>query len=386
MVDQHVGRRDRATLSPDRRRNLRLVAGSAFTTPWSSNGSQANTSNDSSWPGLESAPQPESRLSSRPPCFPTAGLGDTPNNWKSRPNAGVAAHLANVSFRCNPSPNKTAELERLHLTGCVLASRTARMVYAHGENFTSFPRPCVRSPMPIPVVTIVPGTEQPAGEGINRPLRAVLRYPDQSVRAGFVKQMAPASVAAEAFCALLLRGWGLNVPEPAIIADPFSFASVDAGYPNLKQRMGWSDNLSPQVKELLAQRGARLVASFADTPRALAADEAIDNRDRNLGNVLWDGANVAWIDHERALGLVHQDDANKLAVMTIMAGDPQGVQRSAIAISLTLGAQAVADAGEECRAMPEAAAFATAITNRLPGLAQRVLARFPQPADLLSQA
>ena len=85
--------------------------------------------------------------------------------------------------------------------------------------------------MPIPLVTIVQGTQQPAAEGVNRPLRAVLRFPDQSVRAGYVKPMAPACVAAEAFCALLLRGWGLNVPEPAIVADPFAFVSIDAGYP-----------------------------------------------------------------------------------------------------------------------------------------------------------
>lgn len=240
--------------------------------------------------------------------------------------------------------------------------------------------------MSIPLVTIVPGTEQPAGDGINQPLRAVIRFPDQSVRSGFVKQMAPVSVAAETFCALLLRGWGLNVPEPAIVATPFAFVSIDAGYPNLKQRIGWSDTLPPQVKALLEQHGARLVAGFSETPLALAADEAIDNRDRNFGNILWDGNNVAWIDHERALGVVPQADGNKLALMAIMSGDPNGVQRSAIGISLALGAQAVADAQRECNVMPEVAAFAKSITERLPGLAQRVLARFPQPADLLNPA
>jgi hypothetical protein len=239
--------------------------------------------------------------------------------------------------------------------------------------------------MPIPLVTIVPGTQQPISEGVNRPVRAVLRFPDHSVRAGYVKPMAPACVAAEAFCALLLRGWGLNVPEPAIVADPFAFVSIDTGYPNLKQRIGWSDALPPQVRDLLQQQGARLVAGFSETPRALAADEAIDNRDRNLGNILWDGGSVAWIDHERSLGVVPQADANKLALMTIMAGDAGEVQRSAIAIALTLGTQAVAAASQDCEALPEAATFAAAITARLPGLAQRVLARFPQPADLLAQ-
>lgn len=238
--------------------------------------------------------------------------------------------------------------------------------------------------MPIPVVTVVAGTETPVGDGINRPIRVVVRFDDQSVRAAIVKQMPPAGVAAEAFCALLLRGWGLTVPDPAIVSSPFSFASLDTGYPNLKQRIGWSDALPLAVKTVLEHQGAKLVAGFAETPRALAADEAIDNRDRNLGNILWDGSTVAWIDHERALGLIPQADTNKLAAMSIMAGDSTSIQKAAIGISLSLGAQAIADAEQECGAMPEAATFAAAVSVRLSGLANRVLARFPQPPGLFN--
>jgi hypothetical protein len=237
--------------------------------------------------------------------------------------------------------------------------------------------------MPIPLVTVVSGTETPVGDGVNRPVRAIIRYADQTVRSAIVKQMAPECVAAEAFCALLLRGWGLMVPEPAIVAAPFAFVSIDVGYPNLKQRIGWSDGLPSQVRALLEQHGSKLVAGFSDTPRALAADEAIDNRDRNLGNILWDGSSVAWIDHERALGIVPQADVNKLAIMAILSGNHLGIQQSAVGIALSLGAQAILDAGNECGTMPEVAAFAASVTAGLAGLAKRVLDRFPHPADLL---
>ncbi|EQD46718.1 hypothetical protein B1A_14499 [mine drainage metagenome] len=173
--------------------------------------------------------------------------------------------------------------------------------------------------MAIQTVAIVPGTEIPIGEGINRPFRCIVRFPDQSIRAAVVKVLEAQSVAAEAFCACLLRGWGLSVPEPAIVGGPpLAFASVDIGYPNLKQRIGWTEGMPPVLQQRLIAEGARIVAGLPDTPRALAADEAIDNRDRHLGNILWDGFNVSWIDHDRALGVVPAADANRLAQFAVM--------------------------------------------------------------------
>ena len=240
--------------------------------------------------------------------------------------------------------------------------------------------------MAIPIVEIVLGTASPVGEGVNAAIRAIVRYPDMTIRAGIVKQMAPEGVAAEVFCALLLRGWGLSVPDAAIVASPFAFVSIDIGHPNLKQRIGWTDGLPPAAQQVLEQWGCRLVSGFTETPLALAVDEAIDNRDRNLGNILWDGSNVAWIDHERALGAVLQPDLNKLAAMTLAAGNHDQVQRAAIGISLTLGAQAVSDATRECGHLPETAQFAVAVSARLSGLANRILSRFPQPPSLFSVA
>ena len=238
--------------------------------------------------------------------------------------------------------------------------------------------------MSLPVVAVVSGTETPIGEGKTKPIRCLVRFEDKSIKAAVVKHLSPQGVAAEAFAALLLRGWGLNVPEPAIVTQPvLAFASLDTGYPNLKQRLGWSESFPPQVKAVLETSGVRLVAGFLDTPRALAADEAIDNRDRNLGNILWDGSNAAWIDHERALGVVADADVNKLVLMVLAAGDHKGVEAAAVAIALSLGPQVVADADADC-ALLDVSGFAQKVTSRLGPLATKVLQRFPQPNDLFA--
>lgn len=239
--------------------------------------------------------------------------------------------------------------------------------------------------MSIEIVTVVPGTETPVGDGINQPMRCLVRFSDQSIQRAIVKRLTAQGVAAEAFCALLLRGWGLSVPQPTLVAGEIAFASLDIDYPNLKQRIGWSETLPDVVKQVLIIHGAKLVAGLADTPRALSADEAIDNRDRNLGNILWDGSNVAWIDHERAFGLGPDPDGNKLATMIVGSGvDYTGIKAAAVAISLSLGTQAINDAVSDCGILG-VGNFAALVTARLTPLANRVLQRFPQPMDLLSQ-
>lgn len=157
------------------------------------------------------------------------------------------------------------------------------------------------------------------------------------------------------------------------------------GYPNLKQRIGWFDDLPDAVARVLLAEGARIVAMLPETPRAVAADEAIDNRDRNLGNILWDGANVAWIDHERTLGLVPMEDANKLAQLVAHgADDVARIQRAAVAVALTLSAQVIDAAKAECAGI-DVAAFARLVSERLGPLAARVCNRFPRPDDLLNR-
>lgn len=238
--------------------------------------------------------------------------------------------------------------------------------------------------MTIELVSIVEGTETPVGDGINAPVRALIRLDNNAIQRAIVKTLPPAGLAAELFCATLLRGWGLTVPDVAIVrGEPSRFASLDTGYPSLKQRIGWSEALPPAVKQALEHHGAKLVSAFTDTPRALASDEVIDNRDRNLGNILWDGTTVNWIDHERAFGLHALPDRNLLADMAIYSGNTARVQQTAVAIALTLGQHAVDSALAECASFVDANSFAGQIRTKLTHLAALVLNRFPQPNDLL---
>lgn len=153
---------------------------------------------------------------------------------------------------------------------------------------------------------LVRGSETPAGDGLSGAVRCVIALPDGTHRAAVLKRLPLAGVEAEIFCALLLRGWGLAVPEPFIVHEGLgqvAFASADDGYPSLKQRIGAQGIAPGPAQEALLRIAYELVSKFKSTPLALTADEAIDNRDRNIGNVLWDGSRETWIDHELAVGL-----------------------------------------------------------------------------------
>lgn len=243
--------------------------------------------------------------------------------------------------------------------------------------------------MELSVVELIPGTEMPVGTGLTGAQRVLVRYPDGMVKAAIVKRMGSKAIAAECFCSLLLRRWGLNVPEPAIVGNPpMAFACVDVSYPNLLQRLGWSEDLPATTKKVLAERAAKLVASFTQTPLALTADEAIQNLDRNLGNILWNGDEVAWIDHERALGASPEPmpDVNKLAALAVMSNEHERIAAAAVTASFTLSAGAVDEAERICSDHANAAGFSKVVSDRLKHLANAVLARFPRPNDLLEAA
>lgn len=214
--------------------------------------------------------------------------------------------------------------------------------------------------------------------------------PDGRRRAAIVKRGPTEQIAAEVFCAVLLRGWGLNVPDPYLVKEEtgLAFASADAGYPSLSRRLGLDHLPDGAAKTAATLIAARIAVSMKSAGLAAAADEAIDNRDRNLGNILWDGTQEAWIDHGLALGNGAKfDDINKLCVMAVdFCGNHADLQRAAVANAMALSpshATAAQDAITESGFAFGAEEF---VTRRLPGLARQVLARFPQPADLLSGA
>lgn len=230
---------------------------------------------------------------------------------------------------------------------------------------------------------LIKGTEIPVGDGINKPFRALVRIGNDAPIAAIVKRMPRESVIAECFAAILLQEWQVPSPNPILIIDDDQvlFGSEEL-YPSLKKRMDLSENHAEPHRSELIKEAARIVCSFSETPRALAADEAIDNRDRNFGNILWDGGKPSFIDHERAFGLSTDADNNKLAQMAIVAGEEEKFSRAALAAALTISMPSIASYHDDLNL--DAKSFCDYVSNRLPSLASKVVSRFPQPNDLFS--
>lgn len=243
--------------------------------------------------------------------------------------------------------------------------------------------------MKLGVAELIAGTERPLGVGKTGAARCNLRVDGRPV-AAIIKRGPVEQTYAEAFCALLLSAWGLPVPTPYVVMtgdqDGLAFASVDATYPNLMQHLGMDDLPEGSPERWAATRVAIHVAvHLANAPLAAAADEAIDNRDRNLGNILWDGQSDAWIDHAYSLGAdTRHADANKLCQMALADGIAPTFQQSAMARGLAIDRTAPLAAAQACAVAFDAAGLAAFVAARMPGLAQRIVHRFPSPDDLLS--
>lgn len=244
--------------------------------------------------------------------------------------------------------------------------------------------------MQLQIATLIPGTESPAGDGITGAMRCVIVLPDGSRRAAVIKRGPVGQVAAEAFSALVLAAWGLPVPEPFLIneaAGP-AFASADVGYPNLKKRLSLDTLPDGPAKDAALRIAVQLAVQLPTTPLAVVADEAIDNRDRNLGNILWDGQSEAWIDHALALGEhpANYADRNKLCDMAQMVGEHERVKQAAVGQALVINQAALVSTSDAMPANLRDKDYAAYVAARLTNLAARVLDRFPKPADLLANA
>lgn len=244
--------------------------------------------------------------------------------------------------------------------------------------------------MQLEIATVIPGSESPAGDGVTGAMRCVIVLPDGTRRAAVLKRGPVGEVAAEAFAALVLSAWGLPVPEPFLIEESTgpAFASSDVGYPNLKKRIGLDSLPSGPARDAALAIAVELAVRLPTTPLAVVADEAIDNRDRNLGNILWDGQAEAWIDHAQSLG-EHPTgtlDQNKLCGMAQIANDHDRVSRAAVGQALAIGSAPLTSASDAMPTSLQGKDYAAYVATRLTNLAARVLDRFPKPADLLTDA
>jgi hypothetical protein len=242
--------------------------------------------------------------------------------------------------------------------------------------------------MNIKIAKIIGGTETPTGDGITGAQRCVLLLEDGSKKAAVVKRGPIGQIAAEVFSALLLRQWGLAVPDPFLIDESgeLAFASADIGYPNLKQSLALDGLPEGPARNEAIKVAMALACGLPSTSLATACDEAIDNRDRNLGNILWDGTTEAWIDHAFALGEGRNlKDDNKLCVMAIATDDVERLQRAAIAQALLLERDKpqVVESALSSSPIPSQE-LATYVADRLTSLGNRLIARFPRSTDLIS--
>lgn len=232
---------------------------------------------------------------------------------------------------------------------------------------------------------INPNTEKPVQEGLNKPFYCVARIGGESVKA-VAKRIDAQRIEAECVCAALMRKWGISVPEPVLLTHQDGsvvFGSLDTDYPNLKHPLGIKEGLSDSVLNPLIREAAEVVCKWDDIGKAMAADELIENGDRNLGNFLWDGGDGhAYIDHERALGLWPFKE-NAIAVLARLAGEVTKIQMQAatFAYSGETGNAGTLDPEPDMDFMWGV----DFIAQRVRTLGEHVLARFPQPVDLFSQ-
>lgn len=235
---------------------------------------------------------------------------------------------------------------------------------------------------------LIAGSETPTGDGVTGAVRCVIEDEQGVKHAAVLKFGSAEEVAAEATASLLLSGWGVPVPQPYLVArdDGLCFASSDVGYPNLKKRLNF-DHLPDSAKPAVALFASKLVCSLQSMPLTAACDEAIDNRDRNLGNVLWDGEDEVWIDHAYSFGVGNKPDVNKLCAMAISAGATEEVQRGALAAAMVLDRALPSSVDQALRPTPiDHPEFLDKVRERLSNIGASLLARFPQPADLFDQA
>lgn len=229
---------------------------------------------------------------------------------------------------------------------------------------------------------LVPDSETPIGEGINAATRGLIEV-DGELKAAVIKRLPKISIAAECFCALLFNGWGIPVPEPVLVEceSCIAFGSLDVGYPSLKQRIGWNEAWPTSARNAFLTYIAEIICAWPETPKAIAADEAVGNVDRNIGNFLWDGESRAFIDHEQTLGLRPDlPDINKLVQISLLAHNHKDIERGAIAAALSLPHATVDDVN---RIINEES-FLDFLRHRLPIVTSRVLSRYPQPNDLFA--
>jgi hypothetical protein len=245
--------------------------------------------------------------------------------------------------------------------------------------------------MSIRLGTLLPGAVE-VGFGANKPKRGFALMQSGQQEMIIFKRVSAPGLAAEVFCAVLGRATDLTIPEPVIVKDPSSgsllFGSIFADYPNLLQAFNLDpDSITEAEERVIASR----VVQWTKIDDAVVFDEWVNNVDRTLRNVLWDGFDhFVLIDHELCLGLHRKGrrDENwllKLALIGAFQLDKAFEKFKARVLDAALECDAghANEAAKTLREVPYPSAaensqeFFTFVTKRIPELAARLAKRFP---------
>ncbi|AJA62531.1 MULTISPECIES: HipA family kinase [Bradyrhizobium] len=226
----------------------------------------------------------------------------------------------------------------------------------------------------------------PVGTGLKGAVRGFADVQGTDV-AVVAKKLPDEEILGEIYCSLLCRAVGLPAPEPLLLKDQatgaWMFGSVDLPHPNCSQFLNF-DAGSPQSQSMLGE----LLRNWPALPKVAAFDEWINNRDRNLQNILWQDENTfALIDHGKALNLdPHYADRNVMIEcwLAFVANSDQVAQQR-----LKRDALRFADLFDDVQARDCAAelvgvagpdlpqAFAAFVCDRLVNIVNHIGIRFP---------
>lgn len=244
--------------------------------------------------------------------------------------------------------------------------------------------------MGVEVARVLAGSLSDAPHSATGARRCILVLPDSRHQRGYVKFSSPDAVAREIFCSLLLRDWGLPVPKPYLVAGPTgpAFGSTDISYPNLLQVFDYDkfnndpilrQTVIPKLNEIISKK----ICSLKTTPLATACDEAINNRDRHFGNILWDGVHESWIDYDQTLGHGVKPDHNLLCQIAMLAQNAMEICNKAIFrggnLSQNGGHVSHCEADVAITGLPTGS-MAHFVHNRLVDVCQRITDRFNGPS------
>lgn len=229
---------------------------------------------------------------------------------------------------------------------------------------------------------LLPGSV-PLSRKTHNAVRAGTAWVDGSEIEVVAKALPEAEIDIEVFCAVLAVLWELPALSPLVLTDESGalyFACSRSDKSNIMQVFDLE-----KVPEEQWFSALRPLANWKAAPKVCAFDEAIDNVDRNLGNILWTDENdFLLIDHGLALGnkISPSDTENKLLTLVrcLHTGNDlatQKLKKDTLTAAKQLDEDRLDDAKNSLTSEPDTADHVAFVRVRLQSLADLIKSRFP---------